>query len=65
MAPKCHKSDIQAWLQGRQKEILPVPYYHVIFTLPHELRGFMRRLSKFSSPKLVGKPPVPLTRSLR
>jgi hypothetical protein len=41
--PKCHKSDIQAWLQGRQKELLPVPYYHVIFTLPHELRAFARR----------------------
>ena len=40
--PKCHKSDTQAWLQGRQKELLPVPYYHVIFTLPHELRGFTR-----------------------
>ncbi len=41
--PKCHKSDTQAWLQGRQKELLPVPYYHVIFTLPHELRAFARR----------------------
>jgi len=41
--PKCHKSDIQAWLQGREKELLPVPYYHVIFTLPHELRAFARR----------------------
>ena len=40
--PKCYKSDTQAWLQGRQKELLPVPYYHVIFTLPHELRGFTR-----------------------
>lgn len=39
--PKCHKSDTQAWLQGRQKELLPVPYYHVIFTLPHELRAFV------------------------
>ena len=41
--PKCHKSDIQAWLQAREKELLPVPYYHVIFTLPHELRAFARR----------------------
>ena len=40
--PKCHKSDIQTWLQAREKELLPVPYYHVIFTLPHELSGFMR-----------------------
>jgi hypothetical protein len=41
--PKCHKSDIQAWLQGRRIELLPVPYYHVIFTLPHELRVFVRQ----------------------
>jgi hypothetical protein len=40
--PKCYKSDTQAWLQGRQNELLPVPYYHVIFTLPHELRAFAR-----------------------
>ena len=40
--PKCHNSDTKAWLQARQKELLPVPYYHVIFTLPHELSGFMR-----------------------
>ena len=40
--PKCHKSDIQAWLQAREKELLPVPYYHVIFTVPHELGGFTR-----------------------
>jgi hypothetical protein len=40
--PKCHKSDAQVWLKGREKELLPVPYYHVIFTLPHELSGFMR-----------------------
>jgi len=41
--PKCHKSDTQAWLQAREKELLPVPYYHVIITLPHELRAFVRR----------------------
>jgi hypothetical protein len=41
--PKCHKSDTRAWLQAREKELLPVPYYHVIFTLPHELRAFARR----------------------
>jgi hypothetical protein len=40
--PKCYKSDTQAWFQGRQNELLPVPYYHVIFTLPHELRRFTR-----------------------
>ena len=40
--PKCHASDTQTWLQQRRAELLPVPYYHVIFTLPQELRGFAR-----------------------
>lgn len=40
--PKCHKSETQAWLQGRQQELLAVPYHHVIFTLPHELGKFAR-----------------------
>ena len=25
------------WLLAREAEILPVPYYHVVFTIPHEL----------------------------
>ena len=39
---KCHKTDIEAWLQAREKELLPVPYFHVIFTLLHELSRFTR-----------------------
>jgi hypothetical protein len=26
-----------AWLEKREGELLPVPYFHVVFTLPHEL----------------------------
>ena len=44
--PKCHKNSTEVWLQARQKELLPVPYYHVIFTLPHELRLFARQHQK-------------------
>jgi len=40
--PKCHKNETDSWLRAREKELLPVPYYHVIFTLPHELRSFAR-----------------------
>ena len=40
--PKCHKNETDAWLRAREEELLPVPYYHVIFTLPHELRAFAR-----------------------
>jgi hypothetical protein len=28
-----------AWLQGRLAEVLPVPYAHLVFTLPHSLNG--------------------------
>lgn len=44
--PKCHTSDTQAWLEARQKDLLPVPYYHVIFTVPHELNVLARRHRK-------------------
>lgn len=35
--PKCHSRTRDEWLRDRAQEILPVPYCHVVFTLPHEL----------------------------
>ena len=32
--PKCQGQVAQAWLARRQADLLPVPYYHVVFTLP-------------------------------
>jgi len=32
--PKCQASAVQRWLEARQAELLPVDYYHVVFTLP-------------------------------
>jgi hypothetical protein len=32
--PKCQASAAHAWLEARQAELLPVDYYHVVFTLP-------------------------------
>jgi hypothetical protein len=32
--PKCQASAAQRWLEARQADLLPVPYYHVVFTLP-------------------------------
>jgi hypothetical protein len=29
----------EAWILARQTELLPVPYYHVVFTLPAELNA--------------------------
>ena len=35
--PKCQGAARQRWLGERQSELLPVPYFHVVFTLPHQL----------------------------
>ena len=35
--PKCQWPAAQAWLAARQAELLPVPYFHVVFTLPAAL----------------------------
>jgi len=32
--PKCQGMARAAWLEARQAELLPVPYFHVVFTLP-------------------------------
>ena len=32
--PKCQGAAAKRWLAERQAELLPVPYYHVVFTLP-------------------------------
>src|SRR5579863_3879125 len=32
--PKCQGAAAQAWLAERGAELLPVPYFHVVFTLP-------------------------------
>jgi hypothetical protein len=44
--PKCHHQDTEAWLEERRQELLPVPYFHVVFTLPQELREIVRRNQK-------------------
>jgi hypothetical protein len=31
----------QEWIEARLLELLPVKYYHVVFTLPHELNGLV------------------------
>lgn len=35
--PKCQQIPRERWLKARKSEMLPVPYFHIVFTLPHEL----------------------------
>jgi len=40
--PKCHTAQTQEWLDHRQAEMLPVPYFHITVTVPAELRAVLR-----------------------
>ena len=40
--PKCQGNARAKWLAARSAELLPVPYFHVMFTLPHELSALVR-----------------------
>lgn len=46
--PKCQTLRSYQWLQRRREELLPVQYFHVVFTLPHELN----RLSMYNKKAL-------------
>ncbi len=35
--PKCQSNERERWIQARDTELLPVPYFHVVFTLPDTL----------------------------
>ena len=35
--PKCQELARAAWYEERQQEVLPVEYFHVVFTLPREI----------------------------
>jgi hypothetical protein len=39
--PKCQTQAKEAWRNARQLELLPVPYFHQVFTLPHELNPWV------------------------
>ncbi len=36
--PKCQAQARQRWIAARERELLAVGYFHVVFTLPHELQ---------------------------
>jgi len=44
--PKCQSLIQAAWIEQRKGRILPSSYFHVVFTLPAELRGLCRRNAK-------------------
>jgi hypothetical protein len=46
--PKCQGKNREDWIQARETELLPVPYFHVVFTLPEAINTLAMH-----QPKLV------------
>lgn len=46
--PKCQGKNREDWIQARENELLPVPYFHVVFTLPESINALA-----IHNPKLV------------
>lgn len=39
--PRCQTRAKEAWVAARRREVLPVPYFHLVFTLPHAVNGLV------------------------
>jgi hypothetical protein len=44
--PKCQATNRERWIEARQQDLLPTTYFHVVFTLPHELNGYCQKHPK-------------------
>lgn len=44
--PTCQTRTKDAWIRARRQELLPVPYFHLVFTLPHALNELIGRHSR-------------------
>lgn len=44
--PTCQGIARRKWIQARMQEVLPVPYYHVVFTLPQEINSLLSHNQK-------------------
>jgi hypothetical protein len=44
--PKCQWKNTQAWIESHRTALLPVTYFHLVFTLPAELRRIVRSNQK-------------------
>jgi len=40
--PKCQFLKKEQWIEAREKDLLPIVYFHVVFTIPHLLNPLVR-----------------------
>ena len=46
--PKCQSLEQALWVEAQAEDLLPVPYFHLVFTLPHTLNPLFLRNPKLS-----------------
>ena len=44
--PKCQNLTKERWVEDRKNDLLPIPYFHVVFTLPDDLNELALRNKK-------------------
>ena len=59
--PQCQTRAKEAWLAARRREVLPVPYFHLVFTLPHDLNGLIGQCPRVLYEMLFGAVSATLT----
>ena len=59
--PRCRTRAKEAWLAARAREVLPVPYFHLVFTLPHDLNGLIGQCPRVLYEMLFGAVSATLT----
>jgi len=48
IAPNCGGLKKEQWVEDLTADLLPTAYYHVVFTLPHQLPGLLNSNKKSS-----------------
>jgi hypothetical protein len=46
--PKCQTRAKERWLEARRRDLIATPYFHVVFTLPHQLNALAQ-----GNPRLI------------
>jgi predicted Zn-ribbon and HTH transcriptional regulator len=61
--PKCQTNAREKWLRARQRELLPVGYYHLVFSIPHALVPLIWQNKSFFLIYCLRPVPPPCSRS--
>ncbi len=59
--PRCQTRAKEAWIAARRREVLPVPYFHLVFTLPHALNPLIAAAPRALYENLFGAVSATLT----